>query len=250
MSMMRTLAGLMLAGSAAVASAQSVVVTVEPTTASAAAGDTVTFEVSASWSGLTAGGVNIDNLLAVFTFEADAEPVEGETGVAGISTATVATPFTTLSFDSGDNSVPPVLSGVIGTQDPFSLDDSNPILMFSFDVEVEAGFSGDIAYTIAQAVLPDIITLIDTTDIGNIYGANFNPDSVNSEFLLEVVSVPVTIGTACQPDYNGDGSLNTLDLIDFINDFRDAGMTVDYNGDGSQNTLDLIDFINDFRAGC
>lgn len=54
----------------------------------------------------------------------------------------------------------------------------------------------------------------------------------------------------CRPDYNDDGDLNTLDLIDFINDFRSANITVDYNGDGAQNTLDLIDFINDFRAGC
>ncbi|HWQ28311.1 MAG TPA: choice-of-anchor B family protein [Dehalococcoidia bacterium] len=54
----------------------------------------------------------------------------------------------------------------------------------------------------------------------------------------------------CRVDLNGDGEVNSLDFIAFLNDFNDAGPNADWNADGSVNTLDVVAFLNDFDAGC
>lgn len=57
---------------------------------------------------------------------------------------------------------------------------------------------------------------------------------------------------SCVADYNGDGALNTLDFIAYLNDF--TGSTSigdpDLNADGQVNTLDFLLFLNLYSAGC
>ena len=55
---------------------------------------------------------------------------------------------------------------------------------------------------------------------------------------------------ACAADFNGDGSVNTLDVLAFLNAWvaNDAG--ADINGDGEINTLDVLAFLNLWNAGC
>jgi len=55
----------------------------------------------------------------------------------------------------------------------------------------------------------------------------------------------------CYADYNGDGSVNTLDFIAYLNDFNDGVVgDDDCDGNGSINTLDFICFLNAFNEGC
>jgi len=63
-------------------------------------------------------------------------------------------------------------------------------------------------------------------------------------------------GTGCPrcADFDGNGTINTLDFIAFLNAFNDPSNPCgDYNGNGVVNTLDFIDFLNDFNTpggGC
>ena len=54
----------------------------------------------------------------------------------------------------------------------------------------------------------------------------------------------------CVGDFNGDGGVNTLDVIAFLNAWAANDPAADINGDGSVNTLDVIAFLNAWAAGC
>lgn len=57
-------------------------------------------------------------------------------------------------------------------------------------------------------------------------------------------------GFQCPPDFNGDGTVNTLDFLAFLNAYNAREPGADFNGDGSINTLDFVAFLNAFAAGC
>ena len=54
----------------------------------------------------------------------------------------------------------------------------------------------------------------------------------------------------CLGDWNGDGSVNTLDVLAFLNDWAAGNLDADINGDGAVNTLDVLAFLNAWNAGC
>ncbi|HRQ73398.1 MAG TPA: GC-type dockerin domain-anchored protein [Phycisphaerales bacterium] len=54
----------------------------------------------------------------------------------------------------------------------------------------------------------------------------------------------------CAADFNGDGAVNTLDVLAFLNAYSAHDPRADFNGDGVVNTLDFIAFLNAFVAGC
>ena len=55
---------------------------------------------------------------------------------------------------------------------------------------------------------------------------------------------------ACQADWNGDGAVNTQDVLAFLNAWTAGDSSADLNGDGSVNTQDVIAFLNLWTAGC
>lgn len=54
----------------------------------------------------------------------------------------------------------------------------------------------------------------------------------------------------CVADFNDDGSVNTLDVLAFLNAWSAGDSSADINGDGSVNTLDVLAFLNLWSAGC
>ena len=54
----------------------------------------------------------------------------------------------------------------------------------------------------------------------------------------------------CPGDFNADGVVNTLDVLEFLNAWSARLPEADVNGDGVVNTLDVIDFLNDWTSGC
>jgi len=56
----------------------------------------------------------------------------------------------------------------------------------------------------------------------------------------------------CNPDFNGDGTLDPDDLADFINAFfaQPPNPAADYDGSGSVDPDDLSTYITEFFAGC
>ena len=57
-------------------------------------------------------------------------------------------------------------------------------------------------------------------------------------------------GCFCLPDWNGDGTVNTLDFIAYLNDWAARDPGADLNGDGVVNTLDFLAFLNAWATGC
>ncbi|HZW08993.1 MAG TPA: GC-type dockerin domain-anchored protein [Phycisphaerales bacterium] len=59
----------------------------------------------------------------------------------------------------------------------------------------------------------------------------------------------VTSG-GCPGDFNGDGEVNTLDVLAFLNAWNAGDDSGDFNDDGVNNTLDVLAFLNAWNAGC
>ena len=54
----------------------------------------------------------------------------------------------------------------------------------------------------------------------------------------------------CRADLNGDGVVNTLDFLAFLNLWTAGNRTADWNRDGTVNTLDFLAYLNEWVAGC
>ena len=54
----------------------------------------------------------------------------------------------------------------------------------------------------------------------------------------------------CTADFNDDGSVNTLDVLVFLNAWVARDPAADFNDDGSVNTLDVLAFLNAWSTGC
>jgi plastocyanin len=59
-----------------------------------------------------------------------------------------------------------------------------------------------------------------------------------------------TVKVRCAGDFNGDLSVNTLDVLAFLNAWSSGDPRGDFNGDGNINTLDVLAFLNAWSAGC
>jgi len=66
--------------------------------------------------------------------------------------------------------------------------------------------------------------------------------------VLEVVVRAEVVG-ACGGDWDGDGAINTLDVLAFLNDWSSRDPRADLDGDGEVNTLDVLRFLN-LWTGC
>jgi hypothetical protein len=54
----------------------------------------------------------------------------------------------------------------------------------------------------------------------------------------------------CRADFNGDGAVDTLDVLAFLNALAAGDDSADINGDGEVNTQDVLEFLNLWNAGC
>ncbi|MFG0244088.1 MAG: GC-type dockerin domain-anchored protein [Phycisphaerales bacterium JB054] len=57
-------------------------------------------------------------------------------------------------------------------------------------------------------------------------------------------------GDDCYADFNGDSSVNTQDVLAFLNAWNADDPSADCNGDSSINTQDVLCFLNLWNAGC
>ena len=54
----------------------------------------------------------------------------------------------------------------------------------------------------------------------------------------------------CPADFNGDGSIDFFDYLDFVNAYTAGTPNADFNGDGSVDFFDYLDFVDAFSTGC
>jgi hypothetical protein len=55
---------------------------------------------------------------------------------------------------------------------------------------------------------------------------------------------------SCAADFNGDGAVNTQDVLAFLNAWAAGDGRADFNGDGVISTLDVLAFLNAWSGGC
>lgn len=70
--------------------------------------------------------------------------------------------------------------------------------------------------------------------------------SLNGYYYDDLSLLPAN----CYADFNGDGTVNTLDFLAYLNAFNGGDLAADCNGDETLNTLDFLCFLNAFNAGC
>lgn len=54
----------------------------------------------------------------------------------------------------------------------------------------------------------------------------------------------------CPGDFNADETINTLDVLNFLNAWNSHDPRADFNHDGSWNTLDVLQFLNAWNGPC
>ena len=78
-----------------------------------------------------------------------------------------------------------------------------------------------------------------------------NPDDSDTEAAIDAFEISELIcDSGCAADFNGDGDVNTLDVLAFLNAWTAGDAAADFNGDGDVNTLDVLAFLNAWNAGC
>lgn len=60
----------------------------------------------------------------------------------------------------------------------------------------------------------------------------------------------ISIVEFCEADFDGDGTVNTLDVLAFLSAWGVGDPEADVNGDGQINTLDVLTFLNIWNTGC
>ena len=71
-----------------------------------------------------------------------------------------------------------------------------------------------------------------------------------SGWNIDDVEIWGVVANDCPADFNGDGDVNTLDVLAFLNAWTAGEAGADFNDDGDINTLDVLAFLNAFTAGC
>lgn len=100
-----------------------------------------------------------------------------------------------------------------------------------------------------EQLIPEPWTLIHLgpgaiNDAGQIAVTGLLPGGTIRALLLTPVP------SNCVADFNGDGMVNSLDIISYLNAFNANDPTADINQDGSVNSLDFLAFLNAFVEGC
>ena len=142
-------------------------------------------------------------------------------------------------------------------------------------IDFEGGFVGDrpTSAVVVRASSGDFVSLhaselgvleegvADVRTIGQLFGEPLGDivsihlqaaNEGNSVFPTEIGAYFDTIAVSliCPGDFDGDGSVNTLDVLAFLNAWAAGDQSADTNGDGSVNTLDVLAFLNLWAAGC
>jgi hypothetical protein len=75
-------------------------------------------------------------------------------------------------------------------------------------------------------------------------------DEVGSSLVGQLTIAADGLVGGCAADFNGDGSVNTLDFVAFLNAWSEREADADINGDGDVNSMDVVAFLNAWVQGC
>ncbi|MCC7387173.1 MAG: trypsin-like peptidase domain-containing protein [Phycisphaerales bacterium] len=111
---------------------------------------------------------------------------------------------------------------------------------------------GEITDASWQAVEHDISAVADGHSTVYIRWTMGTTDSswLFSGWNIDDVAIWGVSSAECVADFNGDGSVNTLDVLSFLNAWNAGDSSADINDDGNIDTLDVLAFLNLWNAGC
>lgn len=90
--------------------------------------------------------------------------------------------------------------------------------------------------------------LVDAGSVSGLFNGVVLPP--NFSIRYESTRVVISIGGSCVADFNGDGNVDTRDVLSFLNAWTTGDSSADINGDGSVDTRDVLAFLNLWTAGC
>jgi len=99
--------------------------------------------------------------------------------------------------------------------------------------------------------LGDSFVIVSAPSIGGAF-ANVTQSGLSAPLAWRVQYTPTStvLRVSCQGDANGDGVVNSLDVLEFLNLFVAGDPRADANGDTVINTLDFLKFLNWYNQAC
>ncbi len=108
----------------------------------------------------------------------------------------------------------------------------------------QSGQWDQIAYKTGGPAFGEVVSVRnDTVIISDSFDSNSNGPKAGALHAY-------VLNDTCPGDYNQDGVVDTLDLIDFLADWAAEHPDADWNDDGDVDILDFLAFMNDWVAGC
>jgi hypothetical protein len=89
-----------------------------------------------------------------------------------------------------------------------------------------------------------------TNDTGQVMYDAWVAQGMGPPEEMDFASIVVEGSEECRADFNGDGTVNTLDMLAFLNAWAAGDSSADINDDGAVNTLDVLAYLNMWAAGC
>ncbi len=80
------------------------------------------------------------------------------------------------------------------------------------------------------------------------YPQTFDPKLLS--WSISVTDEAVDPGVCCPADFNGDGTVNSGDVLAFLNAWNAQQPSGDFDGNGLFNSQDVLGFLNAWNAGC
>ena len=111
--------------------------------------------------------------------------------------------------------------------------------------------------TAAQVWRSDSIVIGQDIDASSTMRFRFSVSDLGTQNVIEggLDNIRITRfvcedSSVCPADINGDGSLNFLDVSEFLGAFGVGDSVADFDGNGSFNFLDISAFLGSYNAGC
>lgn len=92
--------------------------------------------------------------------------------------------------------------------------------------------------------------LVYTAPVGYLGPDMFEYTIADDGFLTSIAAVFLEVSDVCLADFNGDGVVNTQDVLAFLAAWTAGDASADINGDGVVDTRDVIAFLSLWNEGC
>lgn len=140
-----------------------------------------------------------------------------------------------------------------------SLWGANGISDLNYSLSASAGVTAPVGSFVSGAgSAPNAHEItIDTSAVGPFNGTvTITSDAPDAP--VSIVTIVGNVVVSCAPDVNGDGQVDILDLLEFLDAFSACdgqptpcgSINPDFTGDGFVDVLDLLEFLDLFSQGC